>query len=135
MQPWKKNCYKCFIIFPKKLQFSILIYEPQNLFGKTLELQLLMDVNRAPNSLQHVPKIGWICHQDLFTIAVTKKGWWDNVKEIFNDGSRAPTLQMTFKAMLLRSATCSILRSSAIMSGSLAKLLSNSFAILWASLK
>lgn len=74
-------------------------------------------------------------HQDLLTRAVPKYGWWLNSNEIFKDGSRPPTLWIRFKATLLCSATCSILRSSTSFSGSFEKLLFNSFAIFWASLK
>lgn len=73
--------------------------------------------------------------QDLLTRAVPKYGWWLNSNEIFNEGSRAPTLWIKFKATLLCSATSSILRSSASFSGSFEKLLFTSFAIFWASLK
>lgn len=73
--------------------------------------------------------------QHLLTTAVAKQGWWLNSKETFSDGSRAPAREITFKAMLLCSATCSSLLSSANFSRSLEKLLLTSFAILWASLK
>lgn len=73
--------------------------------------------------------------QDLLTRAVPKYGWWLNSNEIFNEGSRAPTLWIRIKATLLCSATCSILRSSASFSGLFEKLLFTSFAIFWASLK
>ena len=68
--------------------------------------------------------------QDLLTTAVAKYGWWLKSKEAFSVGSRAPTREITFKAMLLCSATCSIFLSSANLSGSLEKLLLASFAIL-----
>lgn len=73
--------------------------------------------------------------QHLLTTAVAKQGWWLNSKETFSEGSRAPAREITFKAMLLCSATCSSLLSSANFSGSLEKLLLTSFVILWASLK
>lgn len=74
-------------------------------------------------------------HQDLFTEAVAKCGWWIKSKEILSDGSRLPNRQRRFRATWLCSATCSIWRSSANLPGSLAKLPRSSFAIFCASLK
>lgn len=75
-------------------------------------------------------------HEDRLTTAVAKWGWWLNSKDSFSDGSREPpTRQSKPRAMLLCSATCSILRSSDSLSGSSEKLPFTSFAILCASLK
>lgn len=88
-------------------------------------------------SINHIKIVQIIenCLQDLLTEATAKCGWWTNSNEILSEGSRVPNRQRRFRATPLCSATCSIRRSSAILSGSLAKWPRNSFASLWAFLK
>lgn len=102
-----------------------------------------LEIKNRSSSRSLLHKSGWqnleikekLHLQDLFTTAVAKKGWWLNSNWTLSDGSRVPSREIRPRATLLCSATCSIRRSSDILSGSLEKLLLRSFALLCASLK
>lgn len=102
-----------------------------------LEIKRRFSLSRSPQQWNDGKIWRWkVVHlQDLFTTAVAKKGWWLNSNWTLSDASTAPSREIRLSATLLCSATCSIRRSSAILSESLAKLLLSSFAILWVSLK